>query len=141
MFLCDFVAILCKVRAKYEAITTKTTDKYEGDITVKAIMTAETTSENNYCIVGKNVTLESKPGPPLIGINYNEVSIWSNYTAVCSYGDMTLDNNVWATTSGHSVPTFAILNGGNLLIKEHGNIRAVGGSYGIYANGDITMEG
>ena len=34
--------------AKYEAITTKTTDKYEGDITIKAPLYARTTSENDY---------------------------------------------------------------------------------------------
>ena len=120
--------------AKYEAITTKTTDNYEGDITVKGRLSAVTTSENDYCIVGKNVTLDT-------GSDYGNIIISSKYIAVCSYGDMTLDHKVQARASGHSVPAFAIFNGGNLLIKEHGNIDALGHGYGIYATGNITMEG
>ena len=120
--------------AKYEAITTKTTDNYEGDITVKGRLSAVTTSENDYCIVGKNVTLDT-------GSDYGNIIITSKYIAVCSYGDMTLDHKVQARASGHNVPAFAIFNGGNLLIKEHGNIDALGYGYGIYATGNITMEG
>ena len=124
-----------RLSAKYEAITTKTTDNYEGDITVKGRLSAVTTSENDYCIVGKNVTLDT-------GSDYGNIIIYSKYTAVCSYGDMTLDHCVQADASGHhNVPAFAIFNGGNLLIKEHGNIDALGYGYGIYATGNITMEG
>ena len=123
--------------AKYEAITTKTTDKYEGDITIKAPLYARTTSENDYCIIGNNITLDAGAG------NSNIIEIWSVYTPVCSYGDMTLDHYVSATASGtqYNVPAIAVLNGGNLLIKEHGSIFAFAKGYGVYAHGNITMEG
>ncbi len=124
--------------AKYEAITTKTTDKYEGDITIKAPLYARTTSENDYCIIGNNITLDAG------GDGGNDIiEVWSVYTSVCSFGDMTLDHYVSATASGtqYNVPAIAVLNGGNLLIKEHGSIFAFAKGYGVYAHGNITMEG
>lgn len=127
-----------RLTAKYEAITTKTTDKYEGDITIKAPLYARTTSENDYCIIGNNITLDAG------GDGGNDIiEVWSVYTSVCSYGDMTLDHYVSATASGtqYNVPAIAVLNGGNLLIKEHGSIFAFAKGYGVYAHGNITMEG
>ncbi len=99
-----------------------------GDVTINGNLTAETTGDKYYCIVGKKVTL--------IG---GTMKITSVTNAVVSYGDMILGGDITASATDDHSGAFNTRDGGNLLIQEGSTINALSAGFGIYAAGNITM--
>ena len=91
-------------------------------------MTAETTKDKYFCVVGNN-------GVTLTG---GTVSISSKTIAVRTAGDIELSGNI--TVSSADSAAVNTLDGGNILIKNGSTINATG-KYGLYAAGGITVEG
>ncbi|MBQ4344901.1 MAG: hypothetical protein IJC40_03235, partial [Muribaculaceae bacterium] len=104
------------------------TTNVEGDITITNNLTAETTGNKYFCIVGKKVTL--------IG---GTMKITSVTNAVVSYGDMILGGDITASATDDHSGAFNTRDGGNLLIQEGSTITAASAGFGIYAAGNITM--
>ncbi len=104
------------------------TTNVEGDITINGDLTAETTGNKYFCIVGKKVTL--------IG---GTMKITSVTNAVVSYGDMILGGDITASATDDHSGAFNTRDGGNLFIQEGSTITAVSAGFGIYAAGNITM--
>ena len=104
------------------------TTNVEGDITITNNLTAETTGNKYFCIVGKKVTL--------IG---GTMKITSVTNAVVSYGDMILGGDITASATDDKSGAFNTRDGGNLLIQEGSTITAASAGFGIYAAGNITM--
>ena len=103
-------------------------EKDVGDVTINGDLTAETTGNKYYCIVGKKVTL--------IG---GTMTITSVTNAVVSYGDMILGGDITASVTDDHSGAFNTRDGGNLLIQEGSTINALSAGFGIYAAGNITM--
>ena len=101
-----------------------------GNITVNGNLTAETTGDTSYGVVGKTVTL-----------NGGTMNITSVANAVVAYGDMTLSGNITATATSEKAGAFNTRDGGNLLIKDGSVITGSAAGFGIYAAGNITMQG
>ena len=99
-----------------------------GDVTINGNLTAETTGDKYFCIVGKKVTL--------IG---GTKTITSVTNAVVSYGDMILGGDITASATDDLSGSFNTRDGGNLLIQEGSTINALSAGFGIYAAGNITM--
>ena len=99
-----------------------------GDVTINGNLTAETTGDKYFCIVGKKVTL--------IG---GTMKITSVTNAVVSYGDMILGGDITASATDDHSGAFNTRDGGNLLIQEGSTITAASAGFGIYAAGNITM--
>ena len=99
-----------------------------GDVTINGNLTAETTGDKYFCIVGKKVTL--------IG---GTKTITSVTNAVVSYGDMILGGDITASATNEQSGSFNTRDGGNLLIQEGSTINALSAGFGIYAAGNITM--
>ena len=99
-----------------------------GDVTINGNLTAETTGDKYFCIVGKKVTL--------IG---GTMTITSVTNAVVSYGDMILGGDITASATDDKSGAFNTRDGGNLLIQEGSTITAASAGFGIYAAGNITM--
>ena len=104
------------------------TTNVEGDITINGDLTAETTGNKYFCIVGKKVTL--------IG---GTMKITSVTNAVVSYGDMILGGDITASVTDDHSGAFNTRDGGNLFIQEGSTITAASAGFGIYAAGNITM--
>ena len=105
-------------------------NKDNGNITVNGNLTAETTGDTSYGVVGKNITL-----------NGGTMNITAVANAVVSYGNMTLSGNITASATKETSGAFNTRDGGNLLIKDGSTITGVAAGFGIYAAGNITMEG
>ena len=73
-----------------------------GDVTINGDLTAETTGNKYYCIVGKKVTL--------IG---GTMTITSVTNAVVSYGDMILGGDITASATDDHSGAFNTRDGGN----------------------------
>ena len=101
-----------------------------GNITINGNLTAETTSNTAYAVVGKNITL-----------NGGTMNITSVANAVVANGNMTLSGNITAIATSEKAGAFNTRDGGNLLIKDGSVITGSAAGFGIYAAGNITMQG
>ena len=101
-----------------------------GNITINGNLTAETTSNTAYAVVGKNITL-----------NGGTMNITSIANAVVANGNMTLSGNITAIATSEKAGAFNTRDGGNLLIKDGSVITGSAAGFGIYAAGNITMQG
>ena len=102
-------------------------EKDLGDVTINGDLTAETTGNKYFCIVGKKVTL--------IG---GTMKITSVTNAVVSYGDITLSGEITAVSSMKNSVAINSRDDGNIIVKN-GKIIAKGGDMGIYATGSINL--
>jgi hypothetical protein len=102
-------------------------EKDLGDVTINGDLTAETTGNKYFCIVGKKVTL--------IG---GTMKITSVTNAVVSYGDITLSGEITAVSSMKNSVAINSRDDGNIIVKN-GKIIAKGGDIGIYATGSINL--
>ena len=99
-----------------------------GNITVNGNLTAETTGDTSYGVVGKNITL-----------NGGTMNITSVANAVVSYGDMTLSGNIIATSTKATSVALNSRDGGSIIFKK-GDFEISGAGQAIYSAGSIALN-
>ena len=99
-----------------------------GNITVNGKLTAETTGDTSYGVVGKTVTL-----------NGSKMNIISVANAVVSYGDMTLSGNIIATSTKATSVALNSRDGGSIIFKK-GDFEISGAGQAIYSAGSIALN-
>ncbi|MBQ6018071.1 MAG: InlB B-repeat-containing protein [Clostridiales bacterium] len=96
----------------------------KGSISVNGDLTAETTKDKYFCVVGNN-------GVTLTG---GTVSISSKTIAVRTAGDIELSGNITVTGRDIAINSYE----GSVIIKEGSTVKA-SADYGIYATQNVTM--
>ena len=96
----------------------------KGSISVNGDLTAETTKDKYFCVVGNN-------GVTLTG---GTVSISSKAIAVRTAGDIELSGNITVTGRDIAINSYE----GSVIIKEGSTVKA-SADYGIYATQNVTM--
>ncbi len=96
----------------------------KGSISVNGDLTAETTKDKYFCVVGNN-------GVTLTG---GTVSISSKTIAVRTAGDIELSGNITVTGRDVAINSYE----GSVIIKEGSTVKA-SADYGIYATQNVTM--
>ena len=99
----------------------------KSNIIVVGNLTAETTGDSFYCIVGKNVTLTG-----------GTMTITSVANAVVSYGNMNMSGNITATSTGNGSVAVNSRDGGNIIFGK-GDYRITGAGEAIYSAGSISF--
>ena len=104
------------------------TNASNGNITVNGNLTAETTGDTSYGVVGKTVTL-----------NGGTMNITAVANAVVSYGTMKLSGNITATSTKATSVALNTRDGGNLIFGK-GEFKISGAGQAVYAAGQIAFN-